>query len=151
MVTSTKWLSESTYASATGPSLAELLAPLQQLNRLLEHAVAAAQVAHGPEAIADPYCGLHIGQEEVKRYYRATRGHPCCGQSGPRLRSPPDLAGDGPRLAWLKQAFDLSAFDVDVLLLAFAPELDPRYERLYAYLQDDMTKKRPTINLQTIS
>ena len=31
-------------------------------------------------------------------------------------------------------AYDLSQFDLDVLLIALAPELDLRYERLYAYL-----------------
>src|SRR4030095_812404 len=28
-----------------------------------------------------------------------------------------------------------------------APELDLRYERIYAYLQDDITKKRPSVDL----
>jgi hypothetical protein len=34
-----------------------------------------------------------------------------------------------------------------VLLVALAPALDNRYERLYGYLQDDITRKRPTVNL----
>jgi SpoVK/Ycf46/Vps4 family AAA+-type ATPase len=33
------------------------------------------------------------------------------------------------------------------LLICLAPELDLRYERLYAYLQDDVTKKRPGVDL----
>ncbi len=45
------------------------------------------------------------------------------------------------------QLFDLSPFERDVLLVALAPELDLRYERLYAYIQDDVTKKRPTVDL----
>src|SRR5262249_5837536 len=51
------------------------------------------------------------------------------------------------RLAWLQRTFRLSAFDVDVILIALAPELDLRYERLYAYFQDDVTRKRPSIDL----
>jgi AAA+ superfamily predicted ATPase len=43
--------------------------------------------------------------------------------------------------------FELTPFERDVLLLALAPELDLRYERLYAYIQDDVTKKRPTVDL----
>jgi AAA+ superfamily predicted ATPase len=54
--------------------------------------------------------------------------------------------GDVPLLR-LARAFDLSPFERDVLLLALAPELDLRYERLFAYIQDDVTKKRPSVNL----
>ena len=32
-------------------------------------------------------------------------------------------------------------------MIALAPELDLRYERLYAYLQDDVTRKRPSVDL----
>ncbi|MFC6724748.1 hypothetical protein ACFQE1_10255, partial [Halobium palmae] len=36
---------------------------------------------------------------------------------------------------------------MDVLLFALAPDLDPRYELQYSYLQDDVTRKRPTVHL----
>jgi SpoVK/Ycf46/Vps4 family AAA+-type ATPase len=36
---------------------------------------------------------------------------------------------------------------MDCLLICLAPEIDPRYERLYAYLQDDVTKRRPSVDL----
>jgi SpoVK/Ycf46/Vps4 family AAA+-type ATPase len=49
-----------------------------------------------------------------------------------------------PRLAAL---FDLSELDVDVVLLCLAPELDRRYERLFAYLHDDVTRPLPTVEL----
>lgn len=32
-------------------------------------------------------------------------------------------------------------------MACLAPELDRRYERLYGYLQDDVTKKRPNVDL----
>jgi winged helix domain-containing protein len=41
----------------------------------------------------------------------------------------------------------LNEFDVALLLIAAAPDLDLRYERLYAYLQDDVEKRRPTVDL----
>ncbi len=47
----------------------------------------------------------------------------------------------------LARAFDLSPAEIDVLLIALAPELDPRYERFFAYLQDDVTRKRPSVDL----
>ena len=31
--------------------------------------------------------------------------------------------------------------------MALAPELDLRYERVYAFMQDDMTRRRPTVEL----
>jgi len=49
-----------------------------------------------------------------------------------------------PRLA---RFFELSPFDIDALLICLAPELDLKYEKLYAYLQNDVTRKRPTIDL----
>ena len=33
------------------------------------------------------------------------------------------------------------------MLLAFAPEVDLRYERVYACLQDDVSRRRPTVDL----
>ncbi|MBW2057771.1 MAG: ATP-binding protein [Deltaproteobacteria bacterium] len=51
------------------------------------------------------------------------------------------------RLERLRELFDLTEFDVDLLLVCLMPELDLRYERLYAYLQDDVTKRRPGVDL----
>jgi hypothetical protein len=53
------------------------------------------------------------------------------------------------RLSLLSLAlqFELSQAEVDVLLVALAPELEPRYETLYAYLQNDVTRKHPSVNL----
>jgi hypothetical protein len=63
-------------------------------------------------------------------------------------------AGDGPwsylshvRLLALHERFGLAAPDVDVLLATIAPDLDGRYERIYAFLQDDITRKRATVGL----
>jgi winged helix domain-containing protein/ATPase family protein associated with various cellular activities (AAA) len=43
--------------------------------------------------------------------------------------------------------FDLSTMDRNILLVACAPDLEPRFETLYAYVQDDVTRRRPTIGL----
>jgi SpoVK/Ycf46/Vps4 family AAA+-type ATPase len=55
----------------------------------------------------------------------------------------------GRRLALphLAEVFGLSSAEVDLLLIALAPELEPRYETLYSYLQVDATRKRPTVDL----
>ncbi len=43
--------------------------------------------------------------------------------------------------------FQLDDFQRSVLLLAYAARLDTKYERLFAYLQDDITKKAPSVSL----
>lgn len=52
-----------------------------------------------------------------------------------------------PRLRKVEHSFQLSAFEVDTLLACLLPELDLRYQKLYGYLQDDITKKSPTVDL----
>ena len=59
-------------------------------------------------------------------------------------------AGASLRLERLKELFQLSPFDVDVLLICLAPEVDLKYEKLYAYLQDNLTKKRPSLDLVVV-
>jgi ATP-dependent 26S proteasome regulatory subunit len=51
------------------------------------------------------------------------------------------------RLLQLAENFNLSPFELDILLICIAPALDVRYERIYGYLQDDITRKRPSPNL----
>ncbi|MDZ8228325.1 AAA family ATPase [Nostoc sp. ChiVER01] len=51
------------------------------------------------------------------------------------------------RLHELVCHFQLTPLDRDTLLICLAPELDLGYERLYAYLQDDVRKKRPSVDL----
>ncbi|MBD2450053.1 AAA family ATPase [Nostoc sp. FACHB-152] len=51
------------------------------------------------------------------------------------------------RLEELALLFHLTTIDINILLICFAPELDLRYESLYSYLQSDVTKKRPSVDL----
>ena len=64
-----------------------------------------------------------------------------------QLEATAHQAGHRLPLVHLREAFELSPFEIEVLLIAIAPSIDLRYERLYGYLQDDVTKKRPTVNL----
>jgi SpoVK/Ycf46/Vps4 family AAA+-type ATPase len=52
-----------------------------------------------------------------------------------------------PALEVLVRLFGLTPFERNVLLLCLAPELDPAFERLYAYVQDDVTRKYATPHL----
>ena len=43
--------------------------------------------------------------------------------------------------------FHLTSFELDIILICLAPEVDIKYEKLYAYLHDDITKKNPSVQL----
>lgn len=47
----------------------------------------------------------------------------------------------------IARIFGLSSFDMRILVMALAPEVDRRFERIYAYLNDDMSKRSPSIGL----
>jgi hypothetical protein len=51
------------------------------------------------------------------------------------------------RLDRLARVFNLTDFEMDAFLVCLAPALDLRYERLYGYLQDDVTRRYPGVNL----
>ena len=47
----------------------------------------------------------------------------------------------------LAKIFQLSDFELDAIFICLAPEIDLGYEKLYAYLQNDVTKKSPSVEL----
>ncbi len=51
------------------------------------------------------------------------------------------------RLPQLAALFALSPFETDVITICLALELDAKYQRLYAYLQDDATRRTPSVDL----
>ena len=86
---------------------------------------------------ADPasaFRGLYIDESEVVVALAETGAGPWARLSRARLHA-------------LWRLLALEQLDVDILLAALAPDLDPRYERIYAFLQDDITRKRPTVGL----
>jgi winged helix domain-containing protein/ATPase family protein associated with various cellular activities (AAA) len=58
-----------------------------------------------------------------------------------------EAAGEDLRLRRLARSFRLDALDVELLLVSLAPDLDPRFERLYAYLHDDVSRRRASTGL----
>lgn len=54
-------------------------------------------------------------------------------------------AGDRLRADRLVDRFGLADTARDALLVALAPDLDEKYATVYAYLQDDATRRRPTV------
>ncbi|MBE7002743.1 MAG: ATP-binding protein [Ruminococcaceae bacterium] len=43
--------------------------------------------------------------------------------------------------------FELDEFERSCVVMAYAPEIDLKYTKLFAYLQDDMTRKAPGVSL----
>jgi Winged helix domain, variant/ATPase family associated with various cellular activities (AAA) len=119
---------------------------LERLEAILRPALAQAGVAIGAPA-DDPFRGLHLGPDTVGRILARGPGAPPFILPPAEEAELPDAVPAGSRLESIATTFGLSAFDVDVLLIALGPELDLRYERLYAYLHDDVTRKRPTVSL----
>lgn len=58
-----------------------------------------------------------------------------------------DTRTDSSCFSELVNLLGLDDFARDVLLICLAPALDLRYGDLYAYLQDDLTRKWPSVNL----
>ncbi len=50
-------------------------------------------------------------------------------------------------LPQLASLFGLNSFEKQCVLICLAPEIDSKYEKLYAYLQDDISRKSPSIEL----
>src|SRR2546430_16982979 len=126
--------------------LDDLLPSLQRLDLRLERAIAAAQSVYGQAAAADRFRGLYVDDDEIEKLLARPPGSPTLQVEEIETQGI-YVSDNSSRLTWLKQVFQLSSFEIDLILIALAPELDLRYERLYAYLQDDVTRRRPTVDL----
>ncbi|MBT8438965.1 MAG: AAA family ATPase, partial [Gammaproteobacteria bacterium] len=125
-------------------------------------------IARSRQIVADDerFRGLYISEQDVDALMKEPFGHPrwlrnhhddnatvyldtyqniakCISKKEEESRK----HGITLRLSLLRERFGLESFDIDALLICLAGEIDLRYERLYAYLQDDVTKKRPCIDL----
>ncbi len=121
----------------------DLSIALRRLDARLARAIGTAQIAFGSDAANDHFRGLYVNQNEIEQLLAREPGAPTL----PDDELSANLVNDAPQFRWLAETFQLDPFDLDVMLIALAPELDLRYERLYAYLQDDVTRKRPTVDL----
>ena len=125
---------------------AALRPALERLDRRLERAVAVAQGVYGPDSAGDPFRGLYINADEVERLLAQPPGTPTLA-GDPFAPEDDDPAEESAAFRWLRETYDLTRFDLDLVLIALAPEIDLRYERLYAFLQNDVTRRRPSVDL----
>ncbi len=144
-------------------SLQHILAELERIDLLIRLQVWRAQQVQKADSALQ---GFFISDQEVDALLAQPAGLPLWATAPTRLslaevRAALDrLAADIERrkaesaqrgimlrLDELRRLFQLTPLDIDALLICLAPELDLRYERLYAYLQDDVTKRRPSVDL----
>lgn len=112
--------------------MTELAAEFERLDAIL--ALDAERFRATRTRSADRFDGLYIDDSEADALLV-----PDCRPPAPI--PPPPTAGP---LADLANLFQLNGFERDVLLLAAAPEFERRYQTLYAYLQNDATRKHAT-------
>jgi hypothetical protein len=124
---------------------ADLAGPLDRLDRILARAVDR-MTTTDDEARGDVFRGLYISEDEALRWSRGPRATPLLGVAAEEPALVDLIDADSP-LAALARAHGLSSFDLELLVFALAPEIDVRYGRLYAFLQDDVSRPWPEVDL----
>lgn len=138
-------------------NLEHLLDELKRIDLIVSFHCRRFRKEHGERA--DGFQGLFISDNEIDTILKI---HPCSTESYPdadlekidalveeigRKKLKTIREGKTLRLQTLLELFHLTPFELDALLICLAPELDLRYEKLYSYLHDDVTRKRPTVDL----
>lgn len=100
----------------------------------------------------DAFRGLYISDNQVDRMLDADPPAPefAADQAPAVLEGwavEEEAAGRSLVLKDLARSFALNPWDVEILLIALAPDLDARFERLYGYLNDDVSRRRASIGL----
>ena len=131
------------------PSIAHLLGRVGAIEDRIRRLVAARR-AVDPQP-DDPFRGLYLSDEMVDRLLAGVPGIPDWSDASARLADTEqnadlaEAAGHTLRLRRLADAFHLSQIDVDLLVIALAADLDPRFERFFGYLNDDVGRRRPSV------
>jgi hypothetical protein len=115
-----------------------LEAALERLRSRVRAAVESRRV--GDPEPDDPFRGLHVSPAQVQRLLQD--------RPAPESPAPSEQPGED-QLAFgsLAEAFGLDQTDLEILLVALAPDLEPRFEPLYGYLHDDVSRRRASPGL----
>ncbi len=99
----------------------------------------------------DPFRGLYLTDEVVDLLLSPSREPPQPDRAArdaiEDAASAAERNGAVIRLRQLALEAALSELDVEILVICLVPDLDSRFERLYGYLNDDVTRRRATIGL----
>ena len=133
-------------------SVVHVLRRLELIEARVRSAVARRRTAD-PDT-DDRFRGLYISQAHVDRLL-AEKGGPMppdanAATAREEIEATADAAerdGADLRLRRLARSFRLEEIDIELLLIAMAPDVDVRFERLYGYLQDDVSRRRASVGL----
>ncbi|MFJ1843227.1 ATP-binding protein [Streptomyces sp. NPDC088146] len=127
------------------PNLRHLLARAVAVEHRIREAVEVRQRTDpDPD---DAFRGLYLTDENIARLLdqEEARAFP---SPVPSFAADSDGMPVGPaRLTSLAGEFGLTALDIEILLITLVPDLDDRFEAFYGYLNDDVTRRRPSIGL----
>ena len=121
---------------------------LARLDLLIEREILRLRARY--ELTLDEFRGLYISDRQVDELIRASgRGAAdppaqAAGEQARALRAERDRSAGATPWTLLARALRLSDLERDLVLLALAPELDAKYETLFAYLNNDVTRKLGT-------
>ncbi len=143
------------FGLAADPSLAYLHARVALLEARVRAAVERRRATDAdPE---DRFRGLYISEAQVDALLAGPAGPlvpPAAESAAAGLlaelearAAEAERTGARIRLRDLGRAFGLEPVDLELLLVALAPDLDPRFERLYGYLHDDVSRRRASVGL----
>ena len=125
---------------------------LQRLDLLIHREILRLRALY--QLSLDEFRGLYVSDQQVDTLLRNNH-------QSPEIVDPEDLTRQAAefhraslgaldeysRWSRLRAEFGLNSTDVDVLLLALALEVHPKYETLFAYLNNDVSRKWPTADM----
>ncbi|MEW9700892.1 AAA family ATPase [Paenibacillus sp. SI8] len=114
-----------------------------------------------PDPQTDAFRGMFVSEDEFMRLLGGLPAEPLAGGDEDELLSVIDhwenriqerlqaskQAGVFLPLAYVSAVFGLSLIEERIVMLGLAIELDRKYERIFGFLQDDLTCKTPNIGL----
>jgi hypothetical protein len=112
--------------------------PLGRLDAALAREIQRLQTRY--QLSLDEFRGLFISDEQVEALLRRNSGE-AAGQTRLPAREP------HPAIDAIVSQFHLDEAAADVLMLALAPDIDPAYGQIFAYLNDDVRRRWPTVDL----
>ncbi|MFJ1547369.1 ATP-binding protein [Streptomyces sp. NPDC088246] len=127
--------------TAGDPNLRHLLARAVAVEQRIRRAVEARQLTDpDPD---DAFRGLYLTDENIARLLDADEARAFPSSIPDHVETPAEPS----RLTSLAGEFGLTTLDIEILLITLVPDLDDRFEAFYGYLNDDVTRRRPSIGL----
>jgi hypothetical protein len=127
----------------TAPFAQELATLLVHLDALLHREILRMRSRY--QLSLDEFRGLYVTDEQVDALLKAGSGDAITAAAPATLLTALSQSTAG--LNHLARRFPLTPLELAVLLVAVAPALDPKYDTLYAYLNNDVTRRLASMDL----